>query len=43
MHYVDDCYSLSMVMADTPCGPLYKSTITPGNALKEFALSGQFH
>lgn len=43
MHYADDCYSLSMMMADTPCGPLYKSTITPGNALREFALSRQIH
>ncbi|MBU3604870.1 hypothetical protein [Polynucleobacter sp. AP-Kaivos-20-H2] len=43
MHYADDCYSLSMMMADTPCGPLYKSTITPGNALREFASSGQIH
>jgi hypothetical protein len=43
MRYADDCYSLSMMMADTPCGPLYKSSITPGNALREFALSGQIH
>lgn len=39
IHYANDWYELSMMMADTPCGPLYKSTITPGNALKEFALS----
>ena len=39
IHYANDWYELSMMMADTPCGPLYKSTITPGNALREFALS----
>lgn len=43
IHYANDWYELSMMMADTPCGPLYKSTITPGNALREFALSGQIH
>ena len=43
IHYANDWYVLSMMMADTPCGPLYKSTITPGNALREFALSGQIH
>ena len=43
MNYADDCYLLSMMMSDTPCGPLYKSTITPGNALREFALSRQIH
>lgn len=42
-HYANDWYSLSMMMADTPCGPLYKSTVTPGNALREFAQSGQMH
>ena len=43
IHYANDWYELSMMMADTPCGPLYKSTITPGNALRELALSGQIH
>ena len=43
IHYANDWYELSMMMADTPCGPLYKNTITPGNALREFALSGQIH
>jgi hypothetical protein len=43
IHYANDWYELSMMMADTPCGPLYKSTITPGKALREFALSGQIH
>ena len=43
IHYDNDWYELSMMMADTPCGPLYKSTITPGNALREFALSVQIH
>jgi len=43
IHYANDWYEFSMMMADTPCGPLYKSTITPGNALREFALSGQIH
>jgi hypothetical protein len=43
IHYANDWYVLSMMMADTPCGPLYKSTITPGNALRELALSGQIH
>lgn len=43
IHYANDWYELSMMMADTPCGPLYKSTITPGNALREFTLSGQIH
>ena len=43
MNYADDCYLLSMMMSDTSCGPLYKSTITPCNALREFALSRQIH
>ena len=43
IHYANDWHELSMMMADTPCGPLYKSTITPGNTLREFTLSGQIH
>lgn len=33
IHYANDWYELSMMMADTPCGPLYKSTITPQEML----------
>jgi hypothetical protein len=36
-------FEVSMELSDTPCGPLYKSSVTPGNALLEFASSGRIH